>query len=219
MPIILVDAHQGYDSFYDVVKAGQNSSIKMEDPSIDSDDVAMVPFSSGTTGLPKGVMLTHSSLVSNMCQFILGEGLKFYEETTDSYQPRTICILPMFHLVATMITSLPTLHTGGQVATLPSFEPKSFLRLVEDLKPTFMHVVPPLVGFYAQHPDVKPHHVQDLKSIFVGAAPVGPALANQFKAKVPHCLFREGLVLSAVLLISVLTISEQRGAAPFRKKL
>ena len=192
MPIILLDEKQGYDSFYDVIRVGQTSVIKMEDSITDSNDVAMVPFSSGTTGLPKGVMLTHGNLVSNICQITLGEGLHYCEETTAWYQPRTISILPMFHIFASMVTVLPTLHKGGQVATLPFFEPKSFLRLVEEYKPTVMHVVPPLIGFYVHHPDVQPRHVQDLKTVIVAAASLGPTLTKQFKAKVPHCLLREG---------------------------
>ena len=55
-----------------------------------------------------------------------------------------------------------------------------------------MHFAPPLVHFCAYSPDVKPHHLESIKYVMIGAAPVGEALANKFKEKAPNCQFREG---------------------------
>ena len=59
-------------------------------------------------------------------------------------------------------------------------------------QPNFMHFAPPLVHFCAYSPDVKPHHLESIKYVMIGAAPVGEALANKFKEKAPNCQFREG---------------------------
>ena len=60
-------------------------------------------------------------------------------------------------------------------------------------QPDFVHLVPPLVQFCANSPDVKPHHLESLEYVFIGAAPVGEALASKFKEKAPQCQFREGI--------------------------
>ncbi len=59
-------------------------------------------------------------------------------------------------------------------------------------QPDFLYFVPPLVAFCASHPSVTPAHLECVKFVFVGAAPVGQALIDKFKEKAPHCIFREG---------------------------
>lgn len=98
----------------------------------------------------------------------------------------------MFHAFAALATVLPQAHMGGKVVTVPSFEANQLLRLIEVHRPTFMNLVPPLVSWYAEADEVKTRHVQDLRFVFVAAAPVGETLANKFWEKAPNCLFREG---------------------------
>ena len=82
-----------------------------------SEDLCVLPYSSGTTGVPKGVMLTHSNLVANMAQLnhpaldLMRDG-----ETT-------ICVLPLFHIFAMNVTMSNMLLNGGKLVTLPSFDP------------------------------------------------------------------------------------------------
>ena len=82
-----------------------------------SEDLCVLPYSSGTTGVPKGVMLTHANLVANMAQLnhpaldLMRDG-----ETT-------ICVLPLFHIFAMNVTMSNMLLNGGKLVTLPSFEP------------------------------------------------------------------------------------------------
>ena len=61
-----------------------------------------------------------------------------------------------------------------------------------NLQPDVLHIVPPLVQFCAYNPVVKPHHLESLEFVFIGAAPVGEVLASKFKEKAPNCQFREG---------------------------
>ena len=55
------------------------------------------------------------------------KSLEFIQPATETFQPKTVCILPMFHAFGLMVTCLPGLHAGGKIVMLPSFEPKSFL--------------------------------------------------------------------------------------------
>ena len=98
-------------------------------PEIDPlNDVCVLPFSSGTTGVPKGVMLTHYNMTSSICQTAWGpDSLKISLEATDSHQPVTVSVLPMFHIFAMNVTIGPVLYNGGKMVVLPKFEPQSFI--------------------------------------------------------------------------------------------
>merc|ERR1711963_531107 len=153
-------------------------------------------------------MLTHQNLVANICQFILPKKeLDFIKPATDTFQPSTVCVLPLFHIFGSTVTTFPTLQVGGKVSYLPAFEPKSFLKALESSKPNFMHFAPPLVQFCAYSPDVKPHHLESIKYVMIGAAPVGEALANKFKEKAPNCQFREGWGMTELSPVATMTPS------------
>ena len=99
----------------------------------DPNKTVMLPYSSGTTGLPKGVMLATKNLVSNIYQNVYGEELDFIKVATNEFQSKIICVLPMFHIFGLAVSSLPTLRAAGQVVTIPKFEPShtfDCLRLV-----------------------------------------------------------------------------------------
>ena len=82
---------------------------------------------------------------------------------------------------------------------LPGFDPTLFVKAMEEYKPTFLHLVPPLMGFLANHPLVTPDHLKSLRQINVGAAPIGPTLITQFYKKAPkYTIFKEGWGLSEV---------------------
>merc|ERR1719232_598173 len=95
------------------------------------EDIAVLPYSSGTTGVPKGVKLTHRNLVSNMVQrnHPVMEGMDIGEVT--------VCILPMFHIFAMNVTMADMLWHGGKLVTLPMFEPRMFLEALTRHRPTF----------------------------------------------------------------------------------
>ena len=98
--------------------------------------------------------------------------------------------MPMFHAFVN-VAVFPTLRAGGQVITVPKFEPVSYIEALDRYKPTFLHLAPPVVSFLANSDKVKPQHLESIKSIFVGAAPFGEAIAQKFLEKAPHVVFRE----------------------------
>lgn len=155
-------------------------------PAVSPSSTCVLPYSSGTTGVPKGVMLTHGNLVANMAQ--LNHPLMEFMEDHET----TLCVLPMFHIFAMNVTMSNMLLSGGKMVTLPMFDPGQFLSSLLEHRPSFLHVAPPLVGFLANHPAVTEDHLSSIRQIFCGAAPAGPALIDSLKHKAPGIRFREG---------------------------
>ena len=132
-----------------------------------ANDLIALPYSSGTTGLPKGVMLTHRNLVANLCQDtypISGED--------DWKDERIIAVLPFFHIYGLVsIMNLP-LYLGGVVLTMPRFDLHDFLRAIQDYRVTRAYVVPPIVLALAKHPLVDEFDLTSLRFMLSGAAPL-----------------------------------------------
>ena len=83
--------------------------------------------------------------------------------------------------------------SGVKQVVLPSFEPQLFADLMKKHRPTFLHLVPPLASFLANHPVITPEHLSSLRQINVGAAPSGPELIRQFYKKAPsYVMYKEG---------------------------
>jgi len=159
------------------------------------DDVVVIPYSSGTTGFPKGVQLTHANMVSNMFQISNPEMALLLPAERD-FRETTVCILPLYHVFAMNVTMTNILLAGGKMVTLSSFNPLTFLSALITYKPTFLHLAPPLLAFLAMHAGVKAHHLESLRYVLVAAAPVNPSLIRAFLEKAPHVELREGWGMS-----------------------
>lgn len=159
----------------------------LESPApVSSNDLCVLPYSSGTTGVPKGVMLTHGNLVANMVQ-VNQPGVELMTDCET-----TLCVLPMFHIFSMNVTMSNMLLNGGKLITIPAFDPGMFLAAMLKHRPTFLHLAPPLVQFLASHPAVTSDHLSSVSTIVVGAAPAGQALIDLFHARAPSVRFREG---------------------------
>ena len=104
---------------------------------VDKDDVISMPYSSGTTGLPKGVMITHYSMIADACIIEGSETFVVSEKST------IMTILPFFHIYGQLIMMGLGLHQGGKLVVLQRFEPEKFLQAMQD------HKVSLLSGFFA----------------------------------------------------------------------
>jgi acyl-CoA synthetase (AMP-forming)/AMP-acid ligase II len=133
-----------------------------------AEDVVALPYSSGTTGLPKGVMLTHRNLVANICQFT---GL-FHTSESD----RSIAVLPFFHIYGLVVIMNVVLQRGATIVTMPRYELGEFLRVIQDYRITRAAVVPPIVLALAKHPLVDQFDLSSLEFVGSGAAPLSAEL-------------------------------------------
>ncbi|HEX6116317.1 MAG TPA: AMP-binding protein [Solirubrobacterales bacterium] len=144
-----------------------------EAPEIEVDpaeDLAVLPYSSGTTGLPKGVMLTHRNLVANLLQ------TRATQDVADD--DVLIGVLPFFHIYGMQVIMNLGLREGGTVVTMPRFDLDQFLSLIEQHGVTRAYVVPPIALALAKHPAVDEHDVSSLRMIMSGAAPLGAELSE-----------------------------------------
>jgi len=138
-------------------------------PAIDPrSDVASLPYSSGTTGLPKGVMLSHHNLVANLLQADVLIGL--------SPDDVLVAVLPFFHIYGLSVIMGLGLWSGATLVTMPRFDLDQYLELSERHRVTRAYVVPPIALALAKHPAVDEHDLSALKLVFSGAAPLGPEM-------------------------------------------
>jgi acyl-CoA synthetase (AMP-forming)/AMP-acid ligase II len=135
------------------------------------EDLAVLPYSSGTTGLPKGVMLSHTNLVANLIQ---AQGAL---EVTG--QDKLIGCLPFFHIYGMIVVMNLGLRNGATIVTMPRFDLEQFLDLHEQHGITRGYVVPPIALALAKHPAVEGRDLSALQTIMCGAAPLGPELSKQ----------------------------------------
>merc|ERR1719483_129002 len=172
--------------FLDMVVGDDGSLYRVEGdkPCLPREDIAVLPYSSGTTGPPKGVCLSHYNLVANIQQanVVLPSVLKRFVK--DGIQESTVVVLPFFHIYAMSMVMILNLHLGNKIITLPKFEPESYLKALVNYQPTVLHLVPPLVSFLATNSVVKSSHLSSVKVVTGGAAPFGPSLIEQFMEKV-----------------------------------
>jgi acyl-CoA synthetase (AMP-forming)/AMP-acid ligase II len=132
------------------------------------EDLVVLPYSSGTTGLPKGVMLTHYNLTSNICQISIN--VNFNQDDT------MIGILPFFHIYGMIVVMNFMLQVGGTIVTMPQFDLENFLKIMQDYKVTRACLVPPIILALAKHPLVNQYDLSHLNQIFSGAAPLSAEL-------------------------------------------
>jgi acyl-CoA synthetase (AMP-forming)/AMP-acid ligase II len=139
-------------------------------PGLSPDDLVFLPYSSGTSGLPKGVRLTHRQLVFNLCQMLV------LNQVQDD--DVVVGVVPFFHIYGMQVSMNLTLRAGGTLVTMPRFSLDSFLGVLETYRVTRASLVPPLVLALATSPAVDSHDLSSLRVILSAAAPLSPDLAR-----------------------------------------
>lgn len=152
------------------------------------DDVVALPYSSGTTGLPKGVMLTHKGLVTSVAQQVDGENANLYMHSEDVL----ICVLPLFHIYSLNSILLCGLRVGAAILIMQKFDIVPFLELIEKYKVTIGPFVPPIVLAMAKSSHVDKYDLTSIRTVMSGAAPLGKELEDTVRAKLPNAKLGQG---------------------------
>ncbi|MCL4263840.1 MAG: 4-coumarate--CoA ligase family protein [Anaerolineae bacterium] len=138
-----------------------------------AEDVVVMPYSSGTTGYPKGVMLTHRNIVANMVQC---EGIPNFKMVSPA--DTIMGILPFYHIYGMVVIMNMSLMMGATIVTMPRFDLPQFLELIQKHKVTRTNVVPPILLALAKHPLIDQYDLSSLEELTSGAAPLSEELAE-----------------------------------------
>ena len=163
---------------------------------VSPDDVVVLPYSSGTTGISKGVMLSHRNLVANVAQVVHAAKL--------SGDENFIAVLPFFHIYGMTVLMNCGLRIGATIITMPRFDLEQFLSLHQEHGITRSFVAPPIVVALAKHPLVDQYDLSALQQVFSGAAPLSAELALEAGARI-GCEIVQGFGMTEMSPVSHLT--------------
>ncbi len=186
--IVVIGEAEGVASLEDIY--GEPMTQAPVDPMT---KVVVLPYSSGTTGLPKGVMLTHRNLVANLVQ-----SSPIMEYRDDEV---ALAVLPFFHIYGMQILMNSLLAEGITIVTMPRFDMEKGLELIQEHKVTQFFAVPPIVLGLAKHPAVDSFDLTSLRKIFCGAAPLGGELAEEASARI-GCAIVQGYGMTELSPVS-----------------
>jgi len=163
---------------------------------VDPDDLVVLPYSSGTTGLSKGVMLSHRNLVSNILQTLAPAQVSEHDTI--------IAVLPFFHIYGMQVLMNCGLRTGATIITMPRFDLEQFLSLHAEHSITRSFVAPPIVVALAKHPLVDSYDLSALRQVLSGAAPLSAELAEEAGKRL-NCEVVQGYGMTELSPVSHLT--------------
>jgi acyl-CoA synthetase (AMP-forming)/AMP-acid ligase II len=185
-----VDAVLGYD---DLTADSEPPAV-----AIALDDVVLLPYSSGTTGLPKGVELTHRAVVANLIQ--TEEALPLGRHDT------VLAVAPMYHCMGLVCVVAHALCQGATVVTMPRFDLEAFLQALQDHRVTSLIIAPPVALALARHPMVDRFDLSSLRWVGCGAAPLDARTEEACAARL-GCTFGQGYGMSeATAAIALFTV-------------
>jgi long-chain acyl-CoA synthetase len=185
-PVVGDDAHWGGGPPSAPVPEG---ALRVEDwlaapepaalPAVAPGDVALLQYTGGTTGLPKGAMLTHANLTAAAGQYSLWNGGRGPEG--ERRVRRMIGVLPLFHIYAFTLDLLLTLRDGHELLVRPRFDADQALHDIEALKATDMCGVPTMWIALANHPEIDSRDLSSLRSASSGGASLPTEVAARFE--------------------------------------
>ncbi|MGB4779098.1 AMP-binding protein [Microbacterium sp.] len=159
--LIVLDGAPDHPSLRDLLAERRPAPEVSFDPAT---HLAVLPYSSGTTGVPKGVMLSHRNLVANVAQCRVSIDLR------DS--DRVLAVLPFFHIYGMTVLLNLALKQRATLVTMPKFDLVEFLTIIQKFGCTFLFIAPPIAVALAKHPVVDQFDISTVRTVFSGAAPL-----------------------------------------------
>ncbi len=172
--------------------------------------LAVLPYSSGTTGNPKGVMLTHRNLVANVAQIRPLHGM--------TSEDVVLAVLPFFHIYGMTVLLNAALHARARLVIMPSFDLGEFLANIAEHRCTVAFIAPPVAVALAKHPLVDSYDLSSLDVVMSGAAPLDADLGHAVAERL-GCKVVQGYGMSELSPVSHITpfdagLHEMRAEAP-----
>ena len=200
--VFVIGEAEGAVSLASLLKKVEEPAPVKVDP---REDIAVLPYSSGTTGFPKGVMLTHWNLVAMLRQM----------ERNDAFSKgdTMVCVVPMYHLYGLHIVVNLGLSQGATIVTVPRYDLNQFLAILEQYKVTIAPLVPPLVLALSRAPQVDDYDLSRLRLIHCGAATLADDVARACSKRL-SCHVRYGYGLTEVSPLSHASLANPKKQKP-----
>ncbi|KAH7570509.1 hypothetical protein ACOSP7_018707 [Xanthoceras sorbifolium] len=194
LPVIVLDEEriESAMNWKELLEAADRAGNNFTNNEIHQTDLCALPFSSGTTGMSKGVMLTHRNLVANLCSTLFSVGPEMIGQVT------TLGLIPFFHIYGITGICCATLRNKGKVVVMNRFELRTFLNALITQEVTFAPIVPPIILALVKNPIVEEFDLSKLKlkAVMTAAAPLAPELLAAFEKKFPDVQVQEAYGLT-----------------------
>ncbi|KAG0523827.1 hypothetical protein BDA96_07G156400 [Sorghum bicolor] len=182
------DGAEGCVSFSELTDAAADDDGSALPPIDVANDVVALPYSSGTTGLPKGVMLSHRGLVTSVAQLVDGDNPNLHLREDDV----VLCVLPMFHVYSLHSILLCGMRAGAALVIMKRFDTLRMFELVKRHGITVVPLVLPIAVEMAKSDAMDRHDLSSVRMVISGAAPMGRELQDLLRAKLPGAVLGQG---------------------------
>jgi 4-coumarate--CoA ligase len=196
--LVVLDGADGHPSLADLLAVGAPAPRVSFDPAT---HVAVLPYSSGTTGRPKGVMLSHRNLVANVEQ---SRGL-----LDVGPEDRILALLPFFHIYGLTVLLNLALRQRARLVTMPRFDLPEFLRIIQDHRCSYLFIAPPVAVALSKHPLVAEYDLSSVHTTLSGAAPLDGELGTRLAERL-GCRVLQGYGMTEMSPVSHLIPRDAR---------